>query len=78
MWIFVIVDNEHLQEQANKIEMYYKSNQYKQLFDKFPVVVVLSDNIENSRQSIESNKREDLFYQYLKLNKVKSWEYNYI
>lgn len=76
-WIFVVIENKYLEEQLRKIELYYKSGQYKSLFDNFPAVVIISDNIENNRLTIDKNKIPSLQYQYLDFDKVKSWEYNY-
>ncbi|HCL4447604.1 TPA: hypothetical protein N2D04_002670 [Clostridium botulinum] len=70
-WIFVIMDNEHLEEQLKKIELYYKSKQYKNLFDNFPAIVVVSSNIEKIIKNKISN------FQLLDYEKVKKWNYSY-
>lgn len=76
-WIFVILDTEHLDEQIKKIELYFKSNQYKTLFDSFPVVAIISQDIERVKKIINDNKKENITYQYLESDKVIKWEYHY-
>ncbi|WP_251862586.1 hypothetical protein [Clostridium sp. Marseille-Q2269] len=70
-WIFGIMENEHIEEQFKKIEMYYKSGQYKNLFDNFPAIVVVSSNIEKIIKNKLSN------FQLLDYEKVKKWNYSY-
>lgn len=70
-WIFAILNNKHLEEQIKKIEMYYKSGQYKSLFDDFPVVVIIGDNIKVITQNKNIN------CQWLEYEKVKEWDYKY-
>ncbi|WP_242867317.1 hypothetical protein [Clostridium sporogenes] len=70
-WIFAILNNKHLEEQIKKIEMYYKSGQYKNLFDNFPVVVIIGDNIKVITQNKNIN------CQWLEYQKVKEWNYKY-
>lgn len=70
-WIFAILNNKHLEEQIKKIEMYYKSGQYKNLFDNFPVVVIIGD----STKTIIENR--NINYQWLEYEKVKEWDYRY-
>lgn len=70
-WIFVILDNKYLDEQIKKIELYYKSGQYKTLFDAFPIVVVMSPKTK------EAIKDKNINYQLLDYGKVKGWEYCY-
>jgi hypothetical protein len=76
-WIFIILDSEHLDEQIKKIEMYYKSNQYKSFFDNFPVIAIVSTDIERTKKAINDNRKENLTYQCLDFNKVAEWEYYY-
>lgn len=70
-WIFAILNNKYLEEQIKKIEMYYKSGQYKSLFDDFPVVVIIGDNIKVITQNKNIN------CQWLEYQKVKEWNYKY-
>ncbi|EKN43378.1 hypothetical protein [Clostridium botulinum] len=70
-WIFVILNNKYLEEQIKKIEMYYKSGQYKNLFDNFPVVVIIGD----STKAIIENR--NINCQWLEYEKVKEWNYKY-
>lgn len=70
-WIFAILNNKHLEEQIKKIEMYYKSGQYKSLFDDFPVVVIIGDNIKVTTENKNIN------CQWLEYQKVKEWNYKY-
>lgn len=51
--------------------MYYKSNQYKNLFDRFPVIVIIG----NTTGKITENK--NINYQWLEYEKVKEWDYRY-
>ncbi|WP_243150462.1 hypothetical protein [Clostridium sporogenes] len=69
-WIFGIIENEHIEEQFKRIEMYYKSGQYKNLFDDFPVVVVIG-----SKKASTVNK--NISYQLLEYEKVKEWKFAY-
>ncbi|WP_242864388.1 hypothetical protein [Clostridium botulinum] len=70
-WIFGILNNKYFEEQIKKIEMYYKSGQYKNLFDNFPVVVIIGDNTK----AITENK--NINCQWLECGKVKEWNYKY-
>lgn len=64
-WIFVILDNEHLEDQLKKIEMYKKSGQYKNLFDTFPATAIITEKDNNSK------------YTSIEYNKISNWEFHY-
>lgn len=76
-WIFVIIDDEHLDEHIRKIQLYNKSKVYKKLFDKFPVVAIITKDILKSKEVIEEYKGQVLAYQFLHYDKIIKWEYNY-
>lgn len=76
-WIFGIVGDEHLEEHIKKIELYNRSKGYKKLFDKFPVVAVISNNVLKSKGIMEEYKGQGLVYQCLDYNNVVNWEYHY-
>ncbi|MCY6372492.1 hypothetical protein [Clostridium ganghwense] len=78
-WIFVELDlgDKHFEDKIKKWEMYYKSKEYKKLFDNFPVIAIVSSDIDRTKKIIEDNKREDVLYQYLDYQKVKEWKYHY-
>ncbi|WP_409068825.1 hypothetical protein ACFLKC_13890 [Clostridium caseinilyticum] len=70
-WIFGIIENGHMEDQLKKIELYYKSCQYKNLFDNFPVVVIIG----HSTKVITENK--NINCQWLEYQKVKEWKFEY-
>lgn len=64
-WIFVILENEYLEDQLKKIEMYKKSGQYKNLFDTFPAIAVITEKDNNSK------------YTSIEYNKISNWDFHY-
>lgn len=76
-WIFVIIDDEHLNEHIKKIQLYNKSKVYKKLFDKFPVVAIITTDILKVKKIIEEYKQQGLTYQWLDYEKVMNWKYSY-
>lgn len=76
-WIFVIIDDEYLEEHIRKIELYNKSKQYKKLLDKFPVVAIITRDILKSKKVMGKYNNQDIIYQYLDYKNVIEWKYNY-
>lgn len=76
-WIFTVLDQGHLEEQIKKLELYYKSSVYKNLFDKFPVIAVITSDISRAEKAIEQSNKEKLLYKCLNYKEITKWSYSY-
>ncbi len=78
-WILVEVDlsNRRFKEKVKRWEDYYTSGKYKEHFEIFPPILIISTNIERVRNEIESVKKVELNYSYKDYREVEKWECRY-
>jgi DNA-binding Lrp family transcriptional regulator len=80
IWAFVIFNlgDKHLEEQVSKIEKYYKSKEYKKLFENFPIIIIITDNIDRDKLAINNSITiNEVNYKYINYDQIKDWEYHY-
>ena len=60
-WAFVIFNlgDKHLEDIILKIEKYYSSNEWEKIFDSFPVIIIISNNINRDNLIIDSTKTKE-------------------
>lgn len=79
-WAFVIFNlgDKHLEDIILKIEKYYSSNEWKKVFNSFPVIIIISNDINRDNLIIDGMKTKDtLIYKYIDYEQIKNWEYHY-
>lgn len=79
-WAFVIFNlgDKHLEDQILKIEKYYSSEEYKKLFDNFPIIIIVTDNIDRDKITISNIiTKNNIIYKYIDCNQIKNWKYHY-
>ncbi|MCD3352138.1 hypothetical protein G8V03_14340 [Clostridium botulinum D/C] len=79
-WIFILFDlnDRALENTLKKINLYYQSKNYLKLFEKFPVVLIISNDIENSKTKVEDYiDLNRIYVQFKPYEHFKSWSYNY-
>ncbi|KEI12499.1 hypothetical protein Z959_04200 [Clostridium novyi B str. ATCC 27606] len=66
MWAFVIfdLDGRSIENTLKKINLYYESKAYKKLFDEFPRPLIISDDVENSKDKVENSNLNKLKVQF--------------
>ena len=73
--LFVEIDlsNKRFETKIETWEAFYSSGIFKEYFNKFPPIVIVSTNVKKVKTIIEKIRRVDLNYVYKDYKEVKDW-----
>jgi len=67
------LSNRRFEKKIETWEAYYSSGLFKEYFDKFPPIVIVSTNVKKVKEIIEKTKKIDLNYVYKDYEEIKNW-----
>ncbi|HHU81239.1 MAG TPA: hypothetical protein GXZ35_07955 [Acholeplasmataceae bacterium] len=79
-WYMIEIDlsNKRFEEKIKRWETYYLSNEFIKLFDKFPPIMIIGNNIEKVKSIIQTNQSINFNYFFKSYQEVLNWEYKYM
>ncbi len=78
-WYLVEIDlsNKRFDSKINVWELFYSSGVYNKYFDKFPPIVIVSNNVDKIQKIVEKVKTVDLNYVFRDYDKIRDWDFRY-
>lgn len=71
------LSNRRFEKKIKTWEVFYQSAAYKQYFEKYPPIIIVSTNVKKVQKIIENNKKIELNYVYKNYKEVGGWLYKY-
>jgi len=67
------LSNRRFEKKIETWEAYYSSGLFKEYFEKFPPIIIVSTNVKKVKEIVEKTKKVDLNYVYKDYEEIEKW-----